>query len=76
MLRRSAVSCTLSVASGRLIREGNLPATQAMWAAPWKVPTEALATVRVLEGVRAIKADAQKLYKQYQRDDAMRLPGI
>jgi Helix-turn-helix domain len=40
----------------RLIREGSLSATQAMWAAPWKVPTEALATDRILEGVRDIKS--------------------
>ena len=60
----------------RLIREGSLPATQAMWAAPWTVPTEALATDRVLESVRAIKGRRPKVFEQYQRDDAMRLPGI
>jgi len=60
----------------RLIREGSLPATQAMWAAPWKVPTKALATERVLEGVRAIKSRRPKVFEQYQRDDTMRLPGI
>jgi hypothetical protein len=60
----------------RLVREGSLPAAQAMWAAPWKVPTEALANERVLEGIRAIKSRRPKVYEQYQRDDAMRLPGI
>jgi hypothetical protein len=60
----------------RLIREGNLPATQAMWAAPWKVPTEALATDSVVEGVRIIKSRRPKIFERYQRDDAMRLPGI
>jgi DNA invertase Pin-like site-specific DNA recombinase len=60
----------------RLIREGSLPATQAMWAAPWKVPAEALASERVLEGVCAIKRRRPKIFEQYQRDDAMRLPGI
>jgi len=60
----------------RLIREGSLPATQVMWAAPWKVPAEALASERVLEGVCAIKRRRPKVFEQYQRDDAMRLPGI
>jgi hypothetical protein len=60
----------------RLIREGHLPAFQAMRAAPWTVPVEALTSERVFEGVRAIKQRRPKVYEQYQRDDAMRLPGI
>jgi DNA invertase Pin-like site-specific DNA recombinase len=60
----------------RLIREGCLPATQAMWAAPWTVPVEALESERVLEGVRTIKRRRPKVFEQYQRDDAMRLPGL
>jgi DNA invertase Pin-like site-specific DNA recombinase len=60
----------------RLIREGTLPATQAMWAAPWKVPVEALKSEPVVDGVHAIKGRRPKVFEQYQRDDAMRLPGL
>jgi DNA invertase Pin-like site-specific DNA recombinase len=66
--------CVASV--HRLIRDKILPATQAMWAAPWQVPIEALATERVLEGVHAIKSRRPKFFELYQRDDTMRLPGI
>jgi hypothetical protein len=37
---------------------------------------EALASERVLEGVRAIKTRRPKIFERYQRDGAMRLPGI
>ena len=60
----------------RLIRDGILPATQAMWAAPWKVPVEALGSDAVLEGVRVIQQRRPRIYQDYQRDGAMRLPGL
>ena len=60
----------------RLIREGSLPANQAMWAAPRKVPVKALKTEAVLLGVHAIKSRRPKVFEQYQRGDAMRLPGL
>ena len=60
----------------RLIREGILPATQVMGSAPWKVPTEALSSEAVAAGVQAIKGRRPSNYEAFQRDEAMRLPGL
>jgi hypothetical protein len=40
----------------KLIREGILPATQLMYAAPWKIPADALESEAVRIGVQQIKA--------------------
>ena len=60
----------------RLIRDGVLPATQAMHSAPWKVPVDALASDAVIAGVQAVKDRRPKNWQHLQRDEAMRLPGL
>jgi hypothetical protein len=60
----------------RLIREGILPAEQAMPYAPWKIPLEALATEPVLAGLRRVKERRPKNLRGYHRDETMRLPGL
>nr|WP_277819368.1 recombinase family protein [Pseudoroseomonas vastitatis] len=60
----------------RLIREGTLPAAQAMPYAPWKIPLEALATEPVLVGLRRVKERRPKNLQGYHRDETMRLPGL
>jgi hypothetical protein len=60
----------------RLIEEGILPATQAMPYAPWKVPAEALSSEPVVAGLRRVKERRPKNLQGYQRDRAMRLPGL
>lgn len=60
----------------RLIRQGVLPATQLMPSAPWKIPVEALSSDAVTIGVREIKTRRPKNFIDYQRDEAMRLPGL
>ncbi len=60
----------------RLIREGTLPAEQAMPYAPWKIPLEALASEPVLAGLRRVKERRPKNLQGYQRDETMRLPGL
>ena len=60
----------------RLIRQGVLPATQLMPSAPWKIPVEALSSDAVTIGVREIKMRRPKNFIDYQRDEAMRLPGL
>nr|WP_238940541.1 recombinase family protein [Pseudoroseomonas ludipueritiae] len=60
----------------RLIREGILPAEQAMPYAPWKIPLEALATEPVLAGLRRVKERRPKNLQGYHRDETMRLPGL
>jgi hypothetical protein len=60
----------------RLIREGTLPAEQAMPYAPWKIPTEALSSEPVIAGLRRVKERRPKNLRGYQRDETMRLPGL
>ena len=60
----------------RLIREGTLPAEQAMPYAPWKIPTEALPSASVIAGLRRVKERRPKNLQGYQRDETMRLPGL
>jgi hypothetical protein len=60
----------------RLIREGILPAEQAMPYAPWKIPAEALASEPVIAGLRRVKERRPKNLQGYQRDETMRLPGL
>jgi hypothetical protein len=60
----------------RLIRERTLPAEQAMPYAPWKIPTEALASEPVIAGLRRVKERRPKNLEGYQRDLGMRLPGL
>jgi hypothetical protein len=60
----------------KLIREGVLPASQAMPSAPWQVPVDALATEAVQIGVRAIVARRPRNFKTLQDDRTLRLPGM
>jgi hypothetical protein len=60
----------------RLIREGILPAEQAMPYAPWKIPLEALAAEPVLAGLRRVNERRPKNLQGYHRDETMRLPGL
>lgn len=60
----------------RLIRQGTLPATQAMPFAPWKIPLEALASETVFAGLQRVKERRPKNLQGYQRDETMRLPGF
>lgn len=60
----------------RLIREGTLPAEQAMPYAPWRIPVDALASDPVIAGLRRVKERRPKNLQGYQRDDSMRLPGF
>ena len=60
----------------RLIREGTLPASQVMHSAPWKVPLAALDTAAVRAGVQAVKNRRPANCQHWQRDEAMRLPGL
>lgn len=66
--------CVLSV--HRLIREGILPATQIMPAAPWQVPVEALATEAVQIGVRGVIARRPRNIELLQWTDLPQLPGF
>jgi hypothetical protein len=60
----------------RLIREGILPAEQAMHSAPWKVPADALTSEAVIAGVQAIKFRRPRNAQHFQDDDIIRLPGL
>jgi DNA invertase Pin-like site-specific DNA recombinase len=60
----------------RLIRDGTLPASQAMHSAPWKVPLAALDSETVRAGVQAVKDRRPKNWQHLQRDEEMRLPGL
>jgi DNA invertase Pin-like site-specific DNA recombinase len=60
----------------RLIREGILPATQAMHSAPWEVPVTALATETVRIGVRNVIARRPNNFTALQDVKTLKLPGI
>jgi hypothetical protein len=60
----------------RLIREGILPAKQAMRSAPWEVPVAALSTEAVRIGVRNIVARRPANFDVLQDVKTLRLPGI
>jgi DNA invertase Pin-like site-specific DNA recombinase len=66
--------CVASV--HRLIREGVLPATQAMHSAPWEVPLAALDTEAVRIGVRNVVARRPQNFKALQDVMTLKLPGI
>ncbi len=60
----------------KLIREGTLPATQLMPAAPWRIPVAALASEPVQTGVRAIIERRPRNFAALQEDKILRLPGL
>lgn len=60
----------------RLIREGVLPATQLMPAAPWQIAVAALESEAVQIGVRAVQQRRPRNLAQYQDERALRLPGF
>jgi DNA invertase Pin-like site-specific DNA recombinase len=60
----------------KLIRDGVLPAEQAMHSAPWKVPVAALDTEAVRIGVREIIARRPSNFQALQDVKTLPLPGI
>jgi DNA invertase Pin-like site-specific DNA recombinase len=60
----------------RLIRDGVLPATQLMPAAPWQIPAASLETPAVTIGVRAIQERRPRNLAQYEDERTLRLPGL
>lgn len=60
----------------RLIREGVLPAKQAMHSAPWEIPVAALSTDAVRIGVRNIVARRPSNFDVLQDVKTLRLPGL
>lgn len=60
----------------RLIREGVLPAKQAMHSAPWEIPLAALSTDAVRIGVRNIVARRPSNFDVLQDVKTLRLPGL
>jgi len=64
--------CTGSVM--KLIRDGKLPATQAVAGAPWEIPIETLTAKSVREGVQEVKARRPKTPQQYRDSKTLKLP--
>jgi excisionase family DNA binding protein len=60
----------------RLIREGVLPATQLMPAAPWQIPASALDTEAVRVGVRAVVNRRPSNFTALQDLKTLKLPGF
>ncbi len=60
----------------RLIREGVLPATQLMSAAPWQIPASALHTEAVKIGVRAVVNRRPSNFTALQDLKTLKLPGF
>jgi hypothetical protein len=60
----------------RLIRDGVLPATQLLPAAPWQIPVAALDSPAVMIGVREIAARRPRNLARYQDEKALRLSGF
>ena len=60
----------------KLIKDGVLPAEQAMHSAPWKVPVTALDTKAVRIGVREIIARRPNNFQVLQDNKTLPLPGI
>jgi DNA invertase Pin-like site-specific DNA recombinase len=60
----------------RLIREGVLPATQLMPAAPWQIPASALNTEAVKIGVRAVVNRRPSNFTALQDLKTLKLPGF
>ncbi|MBV9945744.1 MAG: recombinase family protein [Myxococcales bacterium] len=66
--------CVVSV--HRLIRDGVLPATQAMPSAPWEIPVAALESEPVRIGVRGIVERRPRNFTDLQDSKTLRLPGL
>jgi DNA invertase Pin-like site-specific DNA recombinase len=69
----------LSICAGsvyRLIRDGILPASQAMPSAPWQISLDALDSEKVRIGVRSVVARRPRNIAKYQDEKTLRLPGI
>lgn len=60
----------------RLIRDGVMPATQLMPAAPWQIPVAALNSEAVQIGVRLIQERRPHNLAQYREDRSLKLPGF
>lgn len=74
---RAAQRLSISVPSVlRLIREGVLPACQAMRGAPWEIPLDALESEPVQIGVREVMARRLRNFAVLQDTKTLRLPGI
>ena len=69
----------LSICNGsvlKLIRQGTLPAEQALPCAPWEIPIEALEAKAVQIGVREIIARRPQNLRSLREEKTLRLPGI
>lgn len=64
--------CTGSVM--KLIRDGKLPATQAIAGAPWEIPVETLTDESVRQGVQEIRARRPKTPQEYRDAKTLKLP--
>jgi hypothetical protein len=60
----------------RLIREGVLPATQAMASAPWQIPVSALDSEAVRIGVRGVADRRPRNLAVLQDEKTLKLPGF
>lgn len=58
----------------RLIASGTLPASQAVPGAPWEIPSTALTSASVRQGVRGIQNRRPQTPQQYQDAKTLRLP--
>jgi hypothetical protein len=76
-LGKAAEQLGICVGSAKsLAQKGILPATQIMPGSPWLVPAASLVSEAVQIGVRQVVSRRPKVYKDYQYDKAIRLPGL
>ncbi|MCP4999681.1 MAG: recombinase family protein [Hyphomicrobiales bacterium] len=76
-LMKAAERLGICVGSAKtLVLKGILPATQIMPGSPWIVPVDGLSSEAVRIGVQRVIDRRPKIYKDYQYDKAIRLPGI
>ena len=76
-LMKAAERLGICIGSAKsLALKGILPATQIMPGAPWLVPADALTSEAVRPGVQRVIERRPKCYDDYQRDKAIRLPGL
>lgn len=69
---RRLTICTGSVM--KLIREGKLPASQAVAGAPWEIPIESLTSDVVRQGMQEIKSRRPKTPQEYRDAKTLKLP--
>jgi hypothetical protein len=73
----AAIRLSICVGSvHKLIRDGALPASQALPCAPWEIPIAALQTEAVQIGVREIIARRPRNLRKLREEKTLRLPGF